>query len=196
VTIGRKLLLFVEEALTKVRDYLVLLGIAGLVIALDQWAKYLVRVNLRPGETWSPFEWLSPYARVIHWTNTGAAFGLFQSGGLVFTVIAIFVSIAIIYYYPRVPSSQVALRLALALQLGGAVGNLIDRLIHGIVTDFISVGSFPVFNLADASISVGTAILIAAMWVEERRARAQGVEDLTAETGDEEETKERESPAG
>ncbi|HEY44840.1 MAG TPA: signal peptidase II [Anaerolineae bacterium] len=182
--------------MAKVRDYLVLLGIAGLVIALDQWAKYLVRLNLETGETWSPFEWLSPYARIIHWKNTGAAFGLFQSGGLLFTVIAILVSIAILYYYPRVPSSQVALRFALALQLGGAGGNLIDRLIHGIVTDFISVGSFPVFNVADACISIGTAILIAAMWVEERRARVQGVEDLAVGMGDEEEAKERESPAG
>lgn len=182
--------------MSKVRDYFILLGIAGMVIALDQWTKYLVRFNLERGETWSPFEWLSPYARIIHWTNTGAAFGLFKSGGLFFTVIAILVSIAILYYYPRVPSSQVALRLALSLQLGGAVGNLIDRLIHGIVTDFISVGSFPVFNVADSCISIGVAILIAAMWVEERRSRLQGVEDLAARMGNEEEAKEGESPAG
>lgn len=185
-----------EGTLSKVRDYFVLLGIAGLVIASDQWAKFLVRTRLERGETWSPFEWLSPYARIIHWNNKGAAFGLFQSGGLIFTVIAILVSIAIIYYYPRVPSSKVALRLALALQMGGALGNLIDRLVHGIVTDFISVGSFPVFNIADASISIGSAVLVAVMWVEERRLRGQSVEELAPGVGDEDDAKEGESLAG
>jgi signal peptidase II len=186
----------VEGILSKVRDYFGLLGIAGLIIASDQWVKFLVRTNLEKGETWSPFEWLSPYARIIHWNNKGAAFGLFQSGGLIFTFIAIIVSIAIIYYYPRVPSSNVALRLALALQLGGALGNLIDRLVHGIVTDFISVGSFPVFNIADASISIGSAILIAAMWIEERRLRGQSGEEHALGVGDEDEAKEGESLAG
>ena len=85
---------------------------------------------------------------------------------------AIVVSLAILYYYPRVPAGQVPLRLALALQLGGAVGNLIDRLAMGTVTDFVSLGTFPVFNVADASISIGVAVLVAAMWVEERRRKS------------------------
>jgi signal peptidase II len=139
---------------------------------MDQWTKYLVRTRLSVGEAWSPFSWLTPYMRVIHWNNTGAAFGLFPSGSVIFTVIAVIVSAAIIYYYPRVPNSQVALRFSLSLQLGGAVGNLLDRLMHGPVTDFISVGTFPVFNLADASISIGVAVLVASMWLEERKDRA------------------------
>ncbi|MEW6568437.1 MAG: signal peptidase II [Chloroflexota bacterium] len=158
--------------MAKARDYLVLLGLAGLVVAADQWTKYLVRSRLDLGEVWVPWEWLAPFARIVHWNNTGAAFGLFRSGGLIFTIVAILVSVAILYYYPRVPSSQVPLRLALALQLGGAIGNLIDRLVLGTVTDFVSVGTFPVFNVADASISVGVAVLVAAMWLEERRRRA------------------------
>jgi signal peptidase II len=158
--------------LTKVRDYLILAGLAGTAVALDQWTKYLVRVRLELGEIWVPWDWLAPYARIVHWNNTGAAFGLFQSGGLVFTIVAFVVSLAILYYYPRVPAGQVPLRLALALQLGGAIGNLIDRLALGTVTDFISIGTFPVFNLADASISIGVAVLVAGMWVEERRRRA------------------------
>jgi len=159
--------------LAKARDYLVLLGLAGLVVALDQWTKYLVRSRLAVAEPWSPWEWMAPYARIVHWNNTGAAFGIFQSGGMVFTVVAFVVAAAIIYYYPRIPSGQLPLRLALGLQLGGAVGNLIDRLTNGTVTDFISIGSFPVFNVADASISTGVAILVAAMWIEERRRRAE-----------------------
>jgi signal peptidase II len=163
-----------EAGLTKARDYLVLLGLAGLVVGLDQWTKYLVRTRLAVADTWSPWEWLAPYARVVHWSNTGAAFGFFQSGGMVFTVVAIIVSIAIIYYFPRIPSGHLPLRLALGLQLAGALGNLIDRLAQGTVTDFISIGSFPVFNVADASISVGVAVLVATMWFEERRQKAEG----------------------
>jgi signal peptidase II len=159
--------------LSKTRDYLLLFGIAGLVVALDQWTKYLVRVRLEVGQTWSPFSWLAPFARIVNWNNTGAAFGMFPSGSLIFTVIAIIVTLAILFYYPRVPAGQVPLRLALALQLGGALGNLINRLTLGTVIDFISIGSFPVFNVADASISIGVAVLVAAMWIEERRGGAK-----------------------
>jgi signal peptidase II len=181
--------------LTKIRDYLILTGIAGFVIALDQWSKFLVRTRLAVGEAWSPFAWLYPYVRVIHWKNTGAAFGLFPSGSLIFTVIAVIVSAAIIYYYPRVPNSQVALRFALALQLGGAIGNLVDRLAHGPVTDFISFGSFPVFNVADASISIGVAVLVGSMWIAERRelsAEAEA-EGPVSESGDEDEIREEQA---
>jgi signal peptidase II len=155
---------------SKVKDYLILIGGAGLIVALDQWTKFLVRSNLALSETWSPFEWLEPYARIVHWNNTGAAFGIFPSGSIIFTIIAILVSVAILYYFPRMPSEQWALRLALVLQLGGALGNLTSRLVQGTVTDFISVGSFAVFNVADSSISIGVAVLIAGMWLEERRA--------------------------
>lgn len=157
--------------MSKVREYITMLGIAGVIIALDQLTKYKVRLELAVGEAWSPAEWLMPYVRIVHWNNTGAAFGLFKSGGLIFTVIAIVVILAILYYYPRIPAEYVALRFALTLQLSGAVGNFIDRLIYGTVTDFISLVTFPVFNVADASISIGTAILVASIWVEERRSR-------------------------
>lgn len=176
--------------MSKARDYLVLLGLAGLVVGLDQWTKYLVQSRLAVGEPWSPWDWLSPYARIVHWNNTGAAFGIFQSGGMVFTIVAIVVAAAILYYYPRIPSGQIPLRLALGLQFGGAVGNLIDRLARGTVTDFISVGSFPVFNIADASISIGVAILIAGMWIEERR-RKMGAGGAQGE-----EPRERQAPSG
>jgi signal peptidase II len=154
-----------------------LIGTSGLVVAADQWSKYLVRLRLAPGEQWAPWDWLHPYARLINSSNTGAAFGIFPDGGLIFTVIAILVSAAILYYFPRVPRTQWYVRLALALQLGGAVGNLIDRLLQaGRVTDFISLGGFPVFNLADASISAGVAILIVTMLLEERHGKRSGAQ--------------------
>jgi signal peptidase II len=120
--------------------------------------------------TWLPngLSWLSPYARIVNWNNSGAAFGSFQNGNSVFTILAIIVIAAIIYYYPRVQESDWTLRLAMGLQLGGAAGNLIDRLLMQKVTDFISIGNFPVFNIADSSISVGVVVLLLGVWVKER----------------------------
>jgi signal peptidase II len=169
--------------LSKFRDYVALVGIASLVLALDQFSKYLVRTRLAFGETWSPFPWLAGVVRVVYWNNTGAAFGLFPSGGLIFTIVAVIVSLAILYYYPRLPRGYFLLRLALGLQLGGAIGNLTDRILHGTVIDFISVGSFPVFNLADSSISVGVAILIITMWIDERRSRPAHGEESDSRAG-------------
>jgi len=150
--------------------------IASLVVALDQWTKTLVRDNLVLGATWLPesFEWLSPYARIVHWYNTGAAFGMFQNGSMIFMALAFIVICAIIYYFPQVDKHDWSLRLAMSMQLAGASGNLIDRLLHdGKVTDFISVGTFPVFNVADASISVGTVVLLLGVYLQERAVHKQ-----------------------
>ena len=154
----------------KVKDYLILIGVAGIVIALDQWTKWLVRENIEFGGQWLPewLSWLSPYARIVHWYNSGAAFGMFQNGNLVFTILAFIVIAAIIYFYPQVEAEDWTLKLAMSLQLAGAAGNLIDRLIFGKVTDFISVGTFPVFNIADASITVGVVVLLFDVWIKER----------------------------
>jgi len=152
------------------RDYTVLLGLGGAIVALDQWTKWLVRTNIPFMGTWLPdwLSWLSPYARIVHWSNSGAAFGSFQNGNTVFTILAILVIIAIFYYYPRVESNDWTLRLAMGLQLGGAAGNLVDRLMMGKVTDFISIGTFAVFNIADSSISVGVVVLLLGVWLKER----------------------------
>jgi len=155
------------------RDYGMLVGVAGVIVILDQWTKSLVRNNLPFQSTWLPdaLQWLGPYVRIVNWSNSGAAFGTFQNGNSIFTVLAILVIIAIFYYFPRVDPNDWLLRLAMALQLGGAVGNLIDRLLMHEVTDFIAVGAFPVFNVADASISVGVVLLLLDVWLKERSDR-------------------------
>ena len=155
---------------SKVRDFALLFGVAGVSVGLDQWTKLWVRTNIEFGGQWLPewLNWLSPYARIVHWYNSGAAFGMFQNGNLVFTVLAFIVIGAIIYYYPQAETNDWTLKLAMGLQLGGAAGNLVDRLLMGKVTDFISVGAFPVFNIADASISVGVAVLLLGVWFKER----------------------------
>lgn len=154
--------------------YLPLLLFASLVVALDQWTKWLVRTNIPFAGSWVPDGWdrLLPYARIVHWYNSGAAFGMFQNGNLVFTVLAFIVIGVIFYYYPFVERADWTLRLALGMQLAGAAGNLVDRLTIGKVTDFISVGTFPVFNVADASISVGVAVLLLGVWLKERAEKA------------------------
>ena len=166
---------------------MLLFGLAGAVVALDQWTKWLVRTHLVFQSSWLPqgWEWLSPYARIVNWNNSGAAFGMFQGGSLIFTGLAFLVIGAILYYYPRVEADDWPLRVAMGLQLGGALGNLIDRLTlpGGAVTDFISVGTFPVFNIADSSITVGVIVLVLGVWWkerhEERKVRAQAGEDST-----------------
>jgi len=161
-----------EACLRKhLKDYAFLFSISGIVIVLDQWTKNLVRNNLNIGEMWVPWDWMAPYARIIHWQNTGAAFGIGQDLSWVFTILAFIVIGAIIYYFPQVDRSNWLIRIALGMQMGGALGNLIDRLTQDMnVTDFVSVGRFAVWNIADASISVGTVILILGVWLEDRKA--------------------------
>jgi signal peptidase II len=157
-------------------NYGMLFIVAGVIVALDQWTKWIVRTSLPLGASWLPdsLNWLSPYARIVHWQNTGAAFGMFQNGSVIFAALAFVVIGAIIYYFPQVEKHDWTLRLAMSMQLGGASGNLIDRLLRdGQVTDFISVGTFPVFNVADASISVGTAILLLGVYLQERAAKKE-----------------------
>jgi len=153
----------------KLKSYLFLVLLAGLIIALDQYTKGLVRTNLAYGEVWSPWEWLMPYARVVHWYNTGVAFGLFQGYGLIFTVLPMVVVVFILVFYSRLAGENWWMRVAVGLELGGAVGNLIDRIQIGHVTDFISVGNFAVFNVADASITVGVVVMVIALWIEEKK---------------------------
>jgi signal peptidase II len=150
-----------------------LILVAAIIIGLDQYTKWLVRSNLLLGESWSPWEWLAPYARIVYWKNTGVAFGLLQGMNLVFIILASIVSLGIIYYYPTVSKRDWLIRLALMLELGGALGNLIDRITIGYVVDFISVGNFPVFNVADSCITVGVFILLIGVWVQERREKKQ-----------------------
>jgi signal peptidase II len=157
------------------RDYAYLVLLAGAILLLDQWTKHIVRSNLASGETWMPLEWLAPYARIINWHNTGAAFGMFQGGSTIFTILGVIVVGVIFYYFPKVPREDWPLRLAMGMQLGGALGNLTDRFNLGYVTDFISVGRFPVFNVADSSISLGVAVLLIGMWwIEKNEKRENG----------------------
>ncbi len=160
------------------QDYLFLGTIAGIIVLLDQVSKALVRTYIPLNGIWAPWDWMMPYARLYHIQNTGVAFGMFQGANLLFAVLAVIVSVAIILYFPRVAKNDWTLRVAFSMQLAGALGNLIDRIFVGQVTDFISVGSFAIFNIADASITVGVVILLVGVWLQERKAKKKPAADL------------------
>lgn len=136
------------------RDWL-LLSMIGVVFFIDQLSKMLIISHLYRGESVAEFG----IFRITHTVNTGGAFGLFANQSL-FLILASFVGIGIlIVLYRNQPFSGPLLRFSLGLQLGGALGNLVDRIRVGYVVDFIQLGFWPVFNLADSSIVVGIIIL-------------------------------------
>jgi signal peptidase II len=171
----------------KVRNYLVLAILAGTVLILDQLTKEFIRTQVALGDIWMPIAAIRPYLHAVHTTNTGAAFSMFQRGGIVFTILAVIISAAIVWYYRNSDSAGWLVRIALGLQLGGALGNLTDRLLRGTVTDFIWFSIFPaVFNIADGAISLGIALLLLDAVLEYFRNRKAGPAPLPpvpAETG-------------
>ena len=131
-------------------------GTALTIIALDQATKALIRTSLERGESW-PTDW---EVRFRYVTNTGASFGLFQGQTLFLTVMALVGLIAIYLYYRFPPFDHFIVPIAIGMMLGGAAGNLIDRIAHGRVTDFIDFPHFPAFNVADSAITVGIAVTL------------------------------------
>ena len=136
------------------RDWLLLAPLLG-VVALDQATKYVVKANLDLYEAW-PAE---GFFRIAYRTNSGSVFGLFPGQTVTLIFLSLFAIGFLFYFYRTRAMSYPLLRLAIGLQLGGAIGNLIDRLFLGAVVDFIDVGPWPTFNIADSSIVVGIFIL-------------------------------------
>lgn len=151
------------------RDPVLIVAIA-VVFSLDQITKALVRHSLLLYES-VPREGV---VRITHISNTGSAFGLFTDQTM-FLILGSFVGIAILLLVSRNQTlPNLPLRLSLGMQVGGAVGNLVDRLRMGLVTDFIDLGFWPVFNIADSSIVIGLAIIVWLFLSGGREARRPG----------------------
>lgn len=145
------------------------------VVGLDQWTKYLAGAHLNFG---IPQPILPGFnLTLVH--NTGAAFSLLRDAGgwqrMFFIALALAISAVLILWLRRIPRAQRWLPVALALILGGAVGNLWDRIFLGHVVDFLDVyldrWHWPAFNIADSAISAGAVMLLVdALWLERRRA--------------------------
>ena len=135
----------------------ILIGTVIGAFVLDQVSKRIITSWLDLGESW-PSE---GFFRITYGTNSGTAFGLFPNHTTLLIVVSL-VAIGFLFYFYRAHAMpSLLLRFAIGLQLGGAFGNLIDRVLNGKVVDFIDVGPWPIFNLADSSIVVGIFILMA-----------------------------------
>ena len=148
--------------------------VAGAVFALDQVTKALIRNWLAVGESWPSDGWL---VKITHVTNTGAAFGILQDAGFFLTVTAFIAIGAIVFYYLYPPLEHGLLRVAMGLLLGGAAGNLVDRLHQGHVTDFIDFPRYPEFNVADSSIVIGLIVVVGFFLLFEKQQQREGNAD-------------------
>ena len=132
------------------------MGVAALVIIADQVSKAIVRSSLAPGATRRV---VPGVLSLVHTTNSGVAFSIFSGSALAVTVVALVVLAALVAFFAA-RASQRWLWLPTGLIAGGALGNVIDRLRVGAVTDFIKFPDWPAFNLADSAITIGVVLLI------------------------------------
>ena len=160
--------------LTKLVSRPIMIGTFGSILIIDQFTKTLVRQQLALHEHVTVIPNLLDFRYV---QNTGAAFGFLNSADIPFkaalmTAVALFALIAIAIYASHLSSEEPLAKLGLASILGGATGNLIDRIMHGYVIDFIDWHwyndfTWPTFNIADSAISVGVVLLLISSFKQE-----------------------------
>ena len=148
------------------------LWVSAAVMLADQVTKQLIIKRLG----WFDVLPVAPHFNLVHMHNTGAAFSMFAGAApLVFIGLGVAVSVGILWWMRKNPRGQTLVALALALILGGALGNVIDRATRGYVVDFLDfywgTWHFAAFNVADSAITVGAGLLILDMVLESRRAR-------------------------
>lgn len=139
--------------------------VAALVIAADQGTKWLVQQGISPGDE-IPEGWI---VQLVHITNSGAAFGFLQDSGPLLAIASTVGAAAILVYLLNPGFAHPIMRLGLALMLGGAIGNLIDRLVAGEVVDFLKFPYWPAFNVADSAITIGVLCLLWAILFDQRQ---------------------------
>lgn len=149
---------------------------ATLVVVLDQITKHVVWRN---GQN---YDIIDGYLHITLVKNAGAAFGLLQGGRVFFIIASVIAAVFIVYAAAKMPREQSLKRFYLAIILGGAIGNLIDRVLAGEVIDFIRIGIaghyWPVFNVADMGVSIGAVLLLIGLL------RAQREDDDLARAAD------------
>lgn len=131
------------------------------IVILDQLTKFLVRQNL---ELNNSLPIISNVLHLTYITNTGSAFGLFKGFNAFFVLFLVIVVFTILYHLKKIKDSEKWLKFSVGLLLGGTIGNLIDRLLHGFVIDFIDFRIWPVFNIADSAVTVSIVFLIFLLW--------------------------------
>ncbi len=130
------------------------------VLLLDQATKLAVRFSFEYGH---PRNIIGDFVRLTYVENPGMAFSIHIGNQTLFTLFAFLASIVILVYLIRARNDRLLLRVSLALIFGGAIGNLVDRVLYGKVVDFIDIGiastRWPIFNIADSAVTVGMVVL-------------------------------------
>ena len=137
--------------------------VAAAVVALDQFTKWVIRQEIEYGTA----IWDLGFFRLVHITNSGAAFGMLQGAGPLLVVTSVIGGAAIVVFLFNPGFAHPLMRVGLALMLGGAIGNLIDRVRVGEVVDFLKVPNFPAFNVADSAITIGVVALLWTLLMQE-----------------------------
>lgn len=146
--------------------------VAFILVVLDQWTKWLVVSDMELGER---IPLIDPYLGLLSHRNRGAAWGMLEGQMWLFFIITTIVIVGIVYYFHRHAQNQPLFQLGLMVLLGGAIGNFIDRLFRGEVVDFVDVlipvinYEFPIFNVADAALTVGVVIIFIFILLDERK---------------------------
>lgn len=144
------------------------------MIVADQWTKWLILKHMELGQSIVVME---DFLYITSHRNKGAAWGILQGQMWFFYIITVVVIIGIVYYMQKYAKGKILASAALALMLGGAIGNFIDRVYRKEVVDFIDVYifnyDFPIFNVADSCLVVGVILLMFWMLLEERMAKKE-----------------------
>ena len=133
--------------------------IAAVIVGLDQFFKYMVISNISLTDT---VEFIKGIINFVYVKNTGAAFGIFAGKTYILSIVSVLVCAALILFMIKNKNKSTILSLSLSMVLGGAIGNLIDRIVRGYVIDYIEPMfiDFPVINFADVAITVGAFLLV------------------------------------
>lgn len=151
--------------------------VAVIIVALDQWTKWLVVTNMELGER---IPLLDPTFALLSHRNRGAAWGMLEGQIWLFSIVTVIVIAGILYYFHKEAKGKPLFQLSLMIILGGAIGNFIDRLYLGEVVDFIDVlipiinYDFPIFNIADAALTIGVVMVMIVLFLEEKREKKTG----------------------
>ncbi|MCC5465043.1 signal peptidase II [Pelosinus baikalensis] len=130
------------------------------VVIMDQLSKFYIQTHMTLGMS---IPVIDDIFHITYVLNPGAAFGLFEHQTLFFLIVAVSLVSAAIYFYPRIPKKYSLLRFGTGLLVGGAIGNVIDRIKTGYVIDFFDFRIWPVFNIADAAIVCGVGCIVFTM---------------------------------
>ena len=149
-----------------IKKLLIILSISSFILILDQITKILIRSQLAIHQSIPE----QGFFRLTHVRNTGSAFSLIKDQNILLTTIGVIVLIILIYFLKEFDTDRPFVITAISLQIGGALGNLLDRIFLGSVVDFFDIGvsgvyRWPTFNIADSSIVIGITLLIFSFFI-------------------------------